>query len=53
MDFSSVPNPALEAGDVVRVEYADGGVEDLVLDRFAVPLVGGAFTATARSKRTL
>jgi hypothetical protein len=53
VDISSVPNPALDAGDVIRVKYVDGSVEDLVIDAFTVPLVGGDFTMTARSKRTL
>lgn len=53
VDLSSVPNPALDAGDVVTVRYVNGAEEDLVIDAFTVPLVGGDFTMTARSKRTL
>lgn len=53
VDISTVPNPALEAGDVIYVQYVDGGDELLVIDSFTIPLVGGDFTMTARSKRTL
>jgi len=53
VDLSSVPNPALEPGDVLAVSYVDGTEEELVVDSFTVPLVGGDFTVKARSKRTM
>jgi len=53
VDISAVPNPALEAGDVITVKYADGTREDLVIDSFTVPLVGGSFEMATRARRTL
>ncbi|MFE6815230.1 DUF5047 domain-containing protein [Streptomyces sp. NPDC057677] len=44
-DLSSLPNPALAAGDVLRVVYPDGTRELHQVASFTVPLeVGGAFT---------
>ncbi|TXS19578.1 DUF5047 domain-containing protein [Streptomyces sp. ms191] len=43
-DISSLPNPALEPGDVVRVTYPDGSKELHQVARFTVALGGGAFT---------
>jgi hypothetical protein len=43
-DISSLPNPALEAGDVLRVTYPDGSKELHQAASFSVPLdVGGNF----------
>lgn len=36
--LSSVPNPALEAGDVIRVLFPDGSYETHLVDSFDVPL---------------
>lgn len=44
-DLSSLPNPALAPGDVLRVVYPDGTRELHQVASFTVPLtVGGAFT---------
>ena len=44
-DISSLPNPALEPGDVLRVVYPDGTKELHQVHSFPVDLgVGGAFT---------
>lgn len=43
-DISTLPNPALEPGDVIRVVYPDGSRELHQVASFSVPLeVGGAF----------
>ncbi|MCX4676690.1 DUF5047 domain-containing protein [Streptomyces sp. NBC_01433] len=43
-DFSTLPNPALEAGDVLRVIHPDGLKELHQVASFAIPLdVGGDF----------
>jgi hypothetical protein len=43
-DISSLPNPALDPGDVLRVVYPDGTKELHQVQSFSVPLeVGGAF----------
>lgn len=44
-DLTTLPNPALEVGDVLRVVYADGTAELHQVSAFPVPLdVGGSFT---------
>lgn len=44
-DISSLPNPALEPGDVLRIVYPDGTAELHQVQSFSVPLeVGGSFT---------
>jgi hypothetical protein len=54
VQLSTIPNPALEAGDTITVEYGDGTTEDLVIDGYTLPLVGGGdFPVITRSKRTL
>jgi len=43
-DISSLPNPALEPGDVIRVVYEDGSKELHQVASFTVPLdAGGSF----------
>lgn len=42
-DISSLPNPALEPGDVIRVVYPDGTKELHQVASFTVPLDGGSF----------
>ena len=43
-DISSLPNPALEPGDVIRVVYPDGSKELHQVQSFTVPLeAGGSF----------
>lgn len=51
-DFSSLPNPALEPGDVLRVTHPDGTRELHQVASFAVPLdEGGEFSiATVSAK---
>lgn len=46
-DFSSLPNPALECGDVIRVIHPDGSRELHQVQSFSVPLdTGGDFPIT-------
>lgn len=46
-DFSSLPNPALECGDVIRVIHPDGTRELHQVQSFSVPLdTGGDFPIT-------
>ena len=50
VDFTAVPNPALEPGDPVRVTYR-GRSETHVLDRLSIPLTAvGAMTASTREQ---
>ncbi|GAA2802876.1 DUF5047 domain-containing protein [Streptomyces showdoensis] len=51
-DITSLPNPALEAGDVVRVVYPDGTKELHQVASFPIPLdIGGAFTVQTISAK--
>jgi hypothetical protein len=51
-DLSSLPNPALEPGDVLRVVYGDGSKELHQVQSFSVPLdVGGDFQITTISAK--
>ena len=51
-DITSLPNPALEAGDVLRVIYPDGTKELHQANSFTVPLeIGGDFTIATISGR--
>lgn len=51
-DITSLPNPALEPGDVVRVAYPDGTRELHQVQGFSVPLdPGGAFTLATISAK--
>ncbi|MFD5384236.1 DUF5047 domain-containing protein [Streptomyces sp. NPDC127074] len=51
-DISSLPNPALEPGDVLRVAYPDGKRELHQVQSFTVPLdVGGDFTIATISAK--
>lgn len=51
-DFSSLPNPALEAGDVLRVLHPDGTRELHQVASFTVPLdEGGDFPITTISAK--
>jgi hypothetical protein len=50
VDFSTVPNPALEPDDPVKIRYSnDTGVEIHVLDQLVIPLVHDR-TMTARTR---
>ena len=49
VDFSSVPNPALEPGDAIRLVYPDGHSETHILDSLTIPLrASGAMAARTR-----
>lgn len=51
-DITSLPNPALEPGDVIRVAYPDGTKELHQVQSFTVPLeAAGAFTIATISAR--
>jgi hypothetical protein len=51
-DFSSLPNPALECGDVIRVTHPDGLRELHQVQSFAVPLdEGGEFPISTISAK--
>lgn len=52
VDFTAVPNPALEPWDPVRISYADrAGAETHVIDTLTIPLAAqGAMTATTREQ---
>ena len=43
-DLSSVPNPCLEPGDILRVTYGNGDRDLLQVESFSLDLVGGDFT---------
>lgn len=47
--FSSVVNPALEAGDIVGVDFGGGLVEYHLLDRIETPLGAGPMKASTRT----
>jgi len=50
-DISSVPNPLLEPGDVLRVTYGSGDRDLLQVESFSLDLAGGDFTVQAISAR--
>lgn len=50
-DFSSLPNPALEPGDVLRVIHPDGTRELHQVASFSVPLDSGDFPITTISAK--
>ncbi|SCL21502.1 DUF5047 domain-containing protein [Micromonospora inyonensis] len=53
VDFTAVPNPALEPGDPIRVRYP-GRSEIHVIDRLTVPLAPGeAMPASTRQQTTI
>jgi hypothetical protein len=51
LSFTTCPNPALEAGDIVKVIYPDGRTELHLLDSFTIPL--GPSSQFSGSTRTL
>jgi len=54
IDFTMLPNPALEPGDAILVSMLDGTTENLILDELSMPLGLGAYTAkTLASKGEL
>ncbi|HEX5542392.1 MAG TPA: DUF5047 domain-containing protein [Micromonospora sp.] len=51
VDFTAIPNPALEPGDPVRVVYPDGASEVHVIESLTIPLtVDGALSASTREQ---
>jgi hypothetical protein len=46
--WEMVPNPALEAFDLLEFVAVDGTVTRYMIDQITIPLVGGTMTATAR-----
>lgn len=51
LNFTAVPAPFLDAGDIVKVVYKDGLYEYHLLDSFSVPLGSdGQFTGTTRTQ---
>lgn len=51
-DITSLPNPALEPGDVLRVVYPDGSKELHQVASFSIPLdIGGSFTVQTISAK--
>jgi len=52
VSLAAIPNPALEAGDVLRVVYPDGPPELHVIQSMTIPLsVGGVLELRTRSAR--
>lgn len=50
LDLTTVPNPALDAGDCIEVVYPNGLRERHIIDGLSIPLeVGGTFTIKTRS----
>ena len=49
LDLSAIPNPALDAGDIVKVVYQDGRFEYHLIDTINIDLTGSSMTATTRS----
>lgn len=48
LDFSAIPNPALDVGDFVKFVYPDGTAEIHQLATLSIPLGKGAFTGTSK-----
>lgn len=53
LDFSAIPNPALEPDDAVQVTMLDGTVETHLLTRMTIPLGLGAWSADTLSNKDL
>lgn len=49
LDLSTAPNPALVAGDVIRVTYPDGHTENHMVDSLSLSLEPGEFTIVTRA----
>lgn len=51
VDLTTVPNPALEPLDIIRVRLIDGSVEDHIIDSLTIPLTAGSpLAAKTRAK---
>jgi len=51
LDFSAIPNPALEPDDAVQVSMLDGTVETHLITSMTIPLGLGAWTAETLSNK--
>lgn len=49
VDFSSVPNIALDGGDIVKIIYQDSKFEYHIVDSLSISLTADSFTAQTRS----
>ena len=49
LSFGCVPNPALDAGDLILVEYLSAQSELHLIDTLEIPLAGGDFGGTTRT----
>ena len=49
LDITSAPNPALDAGDIVKVIYPDGRFEYHLIDTINISLDASSFALTTRS----
>lgn len=48
LDFDAVPNPAYDAGDVVRFRFSSGEAQIHELSTLSIPLGKGRFTGTSK-----
>lgn len=48
LDFTTVPNPAMDVGDIARVRFSSGEVQLHELSTLNIPLGPGQFTATSK-----
>lgn len=51
VNFSAVPNPALDGGDVIQIVYPTGQVELHMIQTLSLSLSTGAMTGTTRSNK--
>jgi len=49
LDLTTAPNPALDAGDIVKVVYPDGRFEYHLIDTINISLDASSFTCATRS----
>lgn len=54
LDFSFVPNPLIEVGDIVELEYTDGSVEKHIIRSLSISIgaEGGMSSSTAADSNT-
>lgn len=48
LDFAAIPNPALDAGDIVQFVYPDGSEETHQIASLSIPLGQGSFTGSSK-----
>lgn len=51
VSFTSVPNPALEPGDIVRISMLDGTMENHVIDQLNMPLALGEWSVETKTSK--